>query len=60
LLRWVFGRFRNCAKDLRMSSDQVAIKVDGLSKCYHIYNQPQDRLKQAVLPRLQKLSGVAP
>lgn len=43
-----------------MSSDQVAIKVDGLSKCYHIYNQPQDRLKQAVLPRLQKLSGVAP
>lgn len=28
-----------------MSSD-IAIKVDGLSKCYHIYDKPRDRLSQ--------------
>lgn len=28
-----------------MSSD-IAIKVDGLSKCYHIYDTPRDRLLQ--------------
>ncbi len=28
-----------------MSSD-IAIKVENLSKCYHIYNQPRDRLLQ--------------
>ena len=40
-----------------MSSD-IAIKVDGLSKCYQIYDQPRDRLKQIVLPRLQKIAGM--
>lgn len=43
-----------------MSSNQVAIKVENLSKCYHIYNQPQDRLKQAIIPRLQSLRGKLP
>jgi len=37
-----------------MSSD-VAIKVENLSKCYQIYDQPRDRLKQFVLPRLQRM-----
>lgn len=37
-----------------MSSD-IAIKVDGISKCYQIYQQPQDRLKQSIYPRLQRL-----
>lgn len=37
-----------------MSSD-VAIKVENLSKCYHIYDQPRDRLKQFVVPRLRHL-----
>jgi len=27
---------------------------------YQIYNQPQDRLKQTVYPRLQRLAGKAP
>ncbi len=27
-------------------SSEIAIKVEGLSKCYHIYDQPRDRLKQ--------------
>ncbi len=33
-------------------SSEVAIKVDSLSKCYQIYNQPNDRLKQFIVPRL--------
>lgn len=39
-----------------MSSDW-AVKVDGLSKCYHVYDKPQDRLKQSLLPRLHRLLG---
>jgi lipopolysaccharide transport system ATP-binding protein len=39
-----------------MSSD-VAIKVDNLSKCYHVYDKPQDRLKQSLLPRLRRFLG---
>lgn len=42
-----------------MSSD-IAIKAEGLSKCYQIYNQPHDRLKQSIYPRLQRLSGKQP
>lgn len=42
-----------------MSSD-IAIKVENLSKCYQIYDQPRDRLKQFVLPRLQHALGVPP
>jgi lipopolysaccharide transport system ATP-binding protein len=38
----------------------IAIRVSNLSKCYQIYNQPQDRLKQTVYPRLQRLAGKAP
>lgn len=43
-----------------MLSKQIAIKVEKLSKCYYIYNQPQDRLKQSIYPRLQRLIGRAP
>jgi len=42
-----------------MSGD-IAIKVENLSKCYHIYDHPRDRLKQFILPRLQRLAGQAP
>ena len=38
-----------------MSSDNIAIRVNNLSKCYHIYDQPQDRLKQYIIPRLKRL-----
>lgn len=40
-----------------MSSD-IAIKVENLSKCYHIYDTPRDRLKQFVMPRLQRAMGM--
>lgn len=42
-----------------MSSD-IAIKVENLSKCYQIYDQPHDRLKQFSLPRIQRLMGISP
>ena len=38
-------------------SSEVAIKNENLSKCYHIYDTPRDRLKQFVFPRVQKMLG---
>jgi len=38
-------------------SSEIAIKVENLSKCYQIYAQPHDRLKQSIYPRLQRLVG---
>jgi lipopolysaccharide transport system ATP-binding protein len=38
-----------------MSSD-IAIKVDNLSKCYQIYDRPQDRLKQMVMGKFSRNS----
>jgi lipopolysaccharide transport system ATP-binding protein len=35
--------------------DDISIRVDNLSKCYHIYDTPRDRLKQFILPRLQRI-----
>jgi lipopolysaccharide transport system ATP-binding protein len=39
-------------------SSEVAIKVEGLGKCYQIYDTPRDRLKQFVLPPLRRLVGL--
>ncbi|ABE29200.1 ABC transporter family protein [Paraburkholderia xenovorans LB400] len=38
-------------------SSEIVIRVKNLSKCFNIYDQPRDRLKQAILPRLQRLFG---
>lgn len=38
--------------------DNIAIRVSNLSKCYHIYDKPQDRLKQPHYPRFQRLLKV--
>ena len=38
----------------------IAIRATHLSKCYHIYNNPHDRLKQFVAPRLQRMVGRTP
>lgn len=38
-------------------SSEIAIKVENLSKCYQIYEQPHHRLKQSIYPRLQRLAG---
>jgi lipopolysaccharide transport system ATP-binding protein len=37
-----------------MSSDDFSIRVEGLSKRYEVYAQPADRLKQMILPRVQR------
>lgn len=43
-----------------MSSNDIAISVSNLSKRYEIYDTPRDRLKQFVLPRLDRATGQAP
>lgn len=40
-----------------MSSDNVAISVQNISKCFYTYDKPRDRLKQAIMPRLQRWAG---
>jgi lipopolysaccharide transport system ATP-binding protein len=40
-----------------MSSNDIAIEVRNLGKSYTIYNRPEDRLKQSIVPRLQQLVG---
>lgn len=39
-------------------SSEIVIKVENLSKCYQIYEQPRDRLKQFILPKLQRAIGM--
>jgi len=43
-----------------MSFNDVAIRVSNLSKCYQIYEKPRDRLKQFLLPKLQRFIGKEP
>jgi len=50
-----------------MSSDRLdaaagglAIRVDGVGKCFEIYDTPRDRLKQFILPRLRRSLGLQP
>ncbi|MGO4222723.1 ABC transporter ATP-binding protein [Lysobacter sp. TAF61] len=38
-------------------SEEFAIAVRDVSKCYQVYEQPGDRLKQAIYPRLQRGLG---
>ncbi len=50
--------FKKPERGLLMSSEDFAIRVSNLSKCYRIYDQPRDRLKQFILPRIHRLTGV--
>lgn len=40
-----------------MSSNHLAIKIDGLGKCFHSYLTPKDRLRQFILPPVKKFLG---
>ncbi|WP_394789272.1 ABC transporter ATP-binding protein [Rhodoferax sp.] len=42
-----------------MSFDEVAIRVDGVSKRFELYAQPRDQLKQFVLPRFRRMARLA-
>jgi len=48
--------FKRPGKGLPMSSNasEIAIRVENLGKCYQIYNRPSDRLRQFVVPRVQR------
>ena len=37
------------------SQSHVAIRATGVSKCYHLFDKPQDRLKQAIFPPVRQL-----
>ena len=38
-------------------TQDIAIRVQGLSKCYQIYDNPSDRLKQFIYPRVKQFLG---
>jgi len=40
-----------------MSSDPIALKVEGVSKRYQVYATPQDRLKEALKSRAARMVG---
>jgi lipopolysaccharide transport system ATP-binding protein len=46
--------------NLTESTNNIAISVTNVSKCYQIYDAPRDRLKQFVAPQLQRLVGRSP
>lgn len=39
------------------SMPEIAIRVTQISKCYHLYDTPRDRLKQFVMPRIRRAVG---
>lgn len=45
---------------MSFDSNDLAINLKQLSKCYHIYEQPKERLKQVFYPRIQSLIGIEP
>jgi lipopolysaccharide transport system ATP-binding protein len=54
------GLRQEASRGTAQTPDETAIRVSNLSKCYQIYDRPQDRLKQSILPRLQRLVAQAP
>ncbi|WP_045761019.1 ABC transporter ATP-binding protein [Xanthomonas albilineans] len=45
------------SKEQKHSEVDAAILVSDVTKCFQVYSQPQDRLKQAILPRLSRFLG---
>jgi lipopolysaccharide transport system ATP-binding protein len=43
-----------------MRAEGVAIRLRGVSKHYELYARPEDRLKQSIVPRLQRMAGRPP
>ncbi|MFC4276063.1 ABC transporter ATP-binding protein [Achromobacter aloeverae] len=38
-------------------SSEIAIRANNISKCYHVYHKPNERLKQLIMPRLHRMVG---
>lgn len=54
---------RNCSfEKLNNITNQkdIAIRVQNISKCYHIYDRPHDRLKQSLFSKLQRFIRTQP
>ncbi|MGY3266011.1 ABC transporter ATP-binding protein [Lysobacter sp. HA35] len=49
-----------CSDIVSSGEREVAIQIDDVSKAFQVYRQPQDRLKQSVMPRLRRLMSKAP
>ncbi|PTT65577.1 MULTISPECIES: ABC transporter ATP-binding protein [Stenotrophomonas] len=45
------------SKQAEQDPADLAIRVSDVTKCFQVYAQPQDRLKQAILPRLSRFLG---
>jgi lipopolysaccharide transport system ATP-binding protein len=45
-------------KESIVQQTESAISATGVSKCYYLYDKPQDRLKQAMFPHLHRLLGM--
>lgn len=43
-----------------MSSNNIAISIQDIKKCFYVYNNPHDRLKQFVFPKLNQVFGREP
>lgn len=41
-----------------MSSESAVIQVDAVGKCFNIYDRPEDRLKQFLMPKIRAFSGL--
>ena len=50
----------NRESESRPVADDIAIRVQNLSKRYQLYDRPEDRLKQVIYPRLRRLLGKEP
>ena len=46
-------------EELVDSHRDLAIQATNVSKCYHLYDKAQDRLKQAIFPHLHRLLGMS-
>jgi lipopolysaccharide transport system ATP-binding protein len=51
---------RKLERAFQMSFDDIAIKVEGVSKRFELYNVPRDQLKQFILPKFQRMVGLKP
>lgn len=49
---------RSAARQQPVRAEEFAIVVDDVSKCYHVYEKPSDRLKQALYPRARRALGM--
>ena len=57
-MRWqVSGGSKRRERVSQMSCNEPIIEVQNLGKCYNIYKDPKDRLRQAIVPRIHSLFG---